>query len=138
DVRDESDRDGMRVVVEVKRGEEAQLVLNHLYKLTQMQESFGMILLAISGGQPRELGLLDFLRLFLEHRREVVTRRTRYDLRHAQEREPILLGYRIAVDHRDNAIRIIRGSASRANARAHLCVYLSNRSVEIITGGRAG
>src|SRR5690242_472705 len=92
DVRDESDREGMRIVVEVKRGEEAQLVLNHLYKLTQMQESFGMILLAITGGQPRELGLLDFLRLFLEHRREVVIRRTRYDLRKAQEREHILLG----------------------------------------------
>src|SRR5437588_8571642 len=87
DVRDESSREGMRIVVEIKRGEEAQLVLNHRYKLIKMQESFGMILLAISGGQPRELGLLDFLRLFLEHRREVVTRRTRYDLRKAEEPE---------------------------------------------------
>ena len=96
DVRDESDRDGMRVVIEVKRGEESQLILNHLYKLTQMQESFGMILLAITGGQPREMGLLELLRLFLEHRREVVIRRTRYDLRKAEEREHILLGYQIA------------------------------------------
>jgi DNA gyrase subunit A len=136
DVRDESDRDGMRIVVEIKRGEEAQLVLNHLYKLTQMQESFGMILLAISGGQPRELGLLELLRLFLEHRREVVIRRTRYDLRKAQEREHILLGYRIAVDHLDNAIKIIRGSASRANARENLYAYFSNKSVEIISGAR--
>ena len=136
DVRDESDRDGMRVVVEIKRGEEAQLVLNHLYKLTQMQESFGMILLAIAGGQPREMGLLQFLRLFLEHRREVVVRRTRYDLRKAQEREHILLGYRIAVDHLDNAIKIIRGSASRADARENLYAYFSNKSVEIVSGAR--
>jgi len=136
DVRDESDREGMRVVVEIKRGEEAQLVLNHLYKLTQMQESFGMILLAITGGQPREMGLLEFLRLFLEHRREVVIRRTRYDLRKAEEREHILLGYHIAVDHLDNAIKIIRGSASRANARENLHAYFSNKSVEIISGAR--
>jgi DNA gyrase subunit A len=136
DVRDESDREGMRVVVEIKRGEEAQLVLNHLYKLTQMQESFGMILLAITGGQPREMGLLELLRLFLEHRREVVIRRTRYDLRKAEEREHILLGYHIAVDHLDSAIKIIRGSASRANARENLHAYFSNKSVEIISGAR--
>jgi len=134
DVRDESDREGMRVVVEIKRGEEAQLVLNHLYKLTQMQESFGMILLAITGGQPREMGLLEFLRLFLEHRREVVLRRTRYDLRKAEEREHILLGYRIAQDHLDNVIRVIRGSSSRANARENLFAYFDNKSVNIITG----
>jgi DNA gyrase subunit A len=136
DVRDESDREGMRVVVEIKRGEEAQLVLNHLYKLTQMQESFGMILLAITGGQPREMGLLELLRLFLEHRREVVIRRTRYDLRKAEEREHILLGYHIAVDHLDSAIKIIRGSASRANARENLHAYFSNKSVEIVSGAR--
>jgi len=136
DVRDESDREGMRVVVEIKRGEEAQLVLNHLYKLTQMQESFGMILLAITGGQPREMGLLELLRLFLEHRREVVIRRTRYDLRKAEEREHILLGYHIAVDHLDNAIKIIRGSVSRANARENLHAYFSNKSVEIVSGAR--
>jgi DNA gyrase subunit A len=134
DVRDESDREGMRVVVEIKRGEEAQLVLNHLYKLTQMQESFGMILLAITGGQPREMGLLEFLRLFLEHRREVVLRRTRYDLRKAEEREHILLGYRIAQDHLDNVIKVIRGSSSRANARENLFAYFENKSVNIITG----
>src|ERR1700740_428529 len=134
DVRYESDREGMRVVVEIKRGEEAQLVLNHLYKLTQMQESFGMILLAITGGQPREMGLLELLRLFLEHRREVVIRRTRYDLRKAEEREHILLGYHIAVDHLDSAIKIIRGSASRANARENLHAYFENKSVTILTG----
>ncbi len=134
DVRDESDRDGMRVVIEVKRDAESQLVLNHLYKLTQMQESFGMILLAITGGQPREMGLLELLRLFLEHRREVVIRRTRYDLRKAEEREHVLLGYQIAVDHLDNVIRIVRGSSSRANARENLFAYFGNKSVEILTG----
>jgi DNA gyrase subunit A len=134
DVRDESDRDGMRVVVEIKRGEEAQLVLNHLYKLTQMQESFGMILLAITGGQPREMGLIELLRHFLEHRREVVIRRTRYDLRKAEEREHVLLGYRIAVDHMDNVIKIVRGSSSRANARENLHTYFENKSVTILTG----
>ncbi len=78
DVRDESDREGMRIVIEVKRGEESQLILNHLFKLTQMQESFGMILLAIVGGQPRELGLIPLLKLFIEHRVEVVRRRTHF------------------------------------------------------------
>src|SRR5207237_570005 len=91
DVRDESDREGMRIVVELKRGEESQLILNNLYKHTQMQESFGMILLAIAGGQPKEMGLLEFIRLFIEHRRDVVLRRTRYDLRKAREREHILV-----------------------------------------------
>src|SRR2546426_3752443 len=91
DVRDESDRDGMRIVVELKRGEESQLVLNNLYKHTQMQESFGMIMLAIAGGQPKEMGILEFIRLFIEHRRDVVLRRTRYELRKAREREHILV-----------------------------------------------
>jgi DNA gyrase subunit A len=120
DVRDESDREGMRIVVEVKRGEEAQLVLNHLYKLTQMQESFGMILLAISAGQPREMGLLQFLRLFLEHRREVVVRRTRYDLRKAEEREHILLGFAKALEHLDEVIKLIRRSKSPKEAKEGL------------------
>ena len=134
DVRDESDRDGMRIVIEIKRGEESQLVLNHLYKLTQMQESFGMILLAITGGQPREMGLLELLKLFIEHRREVVLRRTRYDLRKAQEREHILLGYHIALDHVDDVIKIIRGSASRANARENLHDFFENKAVKLVTG----
>jgi DNA gyrase subunit A len=120
DVRDESDREGMRVVIEVKRGEEAQIVLNHLYKHTQMQESFGMIMLAIAGGQPREMGLIEFLRLFLEHRRDVVLRRTRYDLRKAEEREHILLGYQKALDHLDEIIKLIRRSKSPKEAREGL------------------
>jgi DNA gyrase subunit A len=120
DVRDESDREGMRVVIEVKRGEESQLILNHLYKHTQMQESFGMILLAIAGGQPREMGLLEFLRLFLEHRRDVVLRRTRYDLRKAEEREHILLGFKKALDHLDEIIKLIRRSKSPKEAKEGL------------------
>ena len=120
DVRDESDREGMRVVVEIKRGEEAQLVLNHLYKLTQMQESFGMILLAITGGQPREMGLLELLRLFLEHRREVVIRRTRHDLRRAEEREHILLGFAKALENLDEVIKLIRRSKSPKEAKEGL------------------
>ncbi len=136
DVRDESDRDGMRIVIEVKRDEEPQLILNHLFKHTQMQESFGMILLAIVGGQPRELGLLELLRLFIEHRVDVVRRRTQYELRKAQEREHILLGYRIALDHIDDVIRIIRGSSSRANARENLHEFFSNRTVRVLVGGK--
>src|SRR5579862_7872038 len=136
DVRDESDRDGMRIVIEVKRGEESQLVLNHLYKHTQMQESFGMILLAITGGQPREMGLIEIIRLFIEHRREVVLRRTRFDLRKAEEREHILLGYKKALDHVDNVIRIIRGSASRAEARQNLFDFFEGRNISIQTGER--
>jgi DNA gyrase subunit A len=120
DVRDESDREGMRVVIEIKRGEESQLVLNHLYKLTQMQESFGMILLAIAGGQPREMGLIEFLRLFLEHRRDVVLRRTRFDLRKAEEREHILLGFKKALDHLDEIIKLIRRSKSPKEAKEGL------------------
>src|SRR4029077_21223586 len=92
DVRDDSYCEGMRIVIEVKRGEEPKIILNHLFKLTQMQESFGMILLAIVNGQPRELGLLPLLKLFIEHRIEVVRRRTQFELRKAEEREHILLG----------------------------------------------
>src|SRR6202451_3556223 len=134
DARDESDREGMRIVIEIKRGEESQLILNHLYKLTQMQESFGMILLDITGGKPREMGWGEALRIFLEHRREVVLRRTRYDLRKAQEREHILLGYQIALDHVDDVVKIIRGSSSRANARENLHEFFENKTVTLVTG----
>ncbi|MEK7731476.1 MAG: DNA gyrase subunit A, partial [Planctomycetota bacterium] len=120
DVRDESDREGMRIVIEVKRGEESKLILNNLFKHTQMEESFGMILLAIVGGQPRELGLLDFVRLFLEHRRDVVLRRTRYDLRKAEEREHILLGFKKALEHLDAIIKLIRQSKSPKEAKEGL------------------
>ncbi|MGB9069984.1 MAG: DNA gyrase subunit A [Candidatus Acidiferrales bacterium] len=136
DIRDESDRDGMRIVIECKRDEEPQIILNKLFKMTQMQESFGMILLAIVAGQPRELGLLDLLRLFIEHRIDVVRRRTQYELRKAREREHILLGYRIALDNIDDVIKIIRGSSSRANARENLHEFFENKSVRVLVGGR--
>jgi len=136
DVRDESDREGMRIVIELRRDEEPQIILNKLFKMTQMQESYGMILLAIVGGQPRELGLLDLLRLFIEHRVDVVRRRTQYELRKAKEREHILLGYRIALDNVDDVIRIIRGSTSRASARANLHEFFSNKSVRVTVAGK--
>ena len=136
DIRDESDRDGMRIVIEVKRDEEPEIILNHLFKHTQLQESFGMILLAIVGGQPRELGLVQLLQLFIEHRVEVVRRRTQYDLRKAEEREHILLGYQIALDYIDDVIKVIRGSASRANARQNLFEFFENRSVRVLVGGK--
>jgi DNA gyrase subunit A len=120
DVRDESDREGMRIVVEVKRGEESQLILNNLYKFTQMQESFGMILLSIVAGQPRELPLVDMLRLFIEHRVEVVRRRTEFELRKAEEREHILLGFKKALEHLDDIIKLIRKSKSPAEAKTGL------------------
>src|SRR5271163_2862362 len=137
DIRDESDRDGMRIVIEVKRDEEPQIILAHLFKHTQMQESFSMILLAIVAGQPRELGLLDLLRLFIEHRVDVVRRRTQYELRKAEEREHILLGYQIALDYLDEVIRVIRGSSSRANARENLHEFFANKTVKVSEDGKA-
>jgi DNA gyrase subunit A len=136
DIRDESDRDGMRIVIEVKRDEEPQIILAHLFKHTQMQESFSMILLSIVANQPRELGLIEMLRLFLDHRVDVVRRRTQYELRKAQEREHILLGYRIALDYIDDVIKIIRGSSSRANARENLHEFFENKSVRVLAGGK--
>jgi DNA gyrase subunit A len=137
DVRDESSREGMRIVVEIKRGEESQLILNNLFKYTQMQESFGMILLAIVAGQPRELGLIPLIKLFIEHRVEVVRRRTIHELRKAREREHILVGYQIALDHLDDVIRIIRGSASRAEAKENLLKYFTEQDVTITENGKS-
>jgi DNA gyrase subunit A len=138
DVRDESDRDGMRIVIELKRGAEAQIVLNQLYKHTQMQESFSMIFLAVINGQPRELPLPDAIRIFIEHRQDVVRRRTAFLLRKAREREHILLGYQIALDHLDNVIKIIRGSSSRADARENLFQFFSGRTIKVRDQALAG
>jgi DNA gyrase subunit A len=137
DVRDESSREGMRIVIELKRGEESQLILNNLFKQTQMQESFGMILLAIVGGQPRELGLIPLIKLFIEHRVDVVRRRTIFDLRKAEQREHILVGYQIALDHLDTVIRIIRGSSSRADAKENLFKYFTEQDVTITENGKS-
>jgi DNA gyrase subunit A len=137
DVRDESDRDGMRIVVELKRGVEPQIVLNQLFKHTQMQESFSMILLAVVNGQPREMGLIQAIKYFIEHRVDVVRRRTAYLLAKARDREHILEGYLKALDHLDNVITIIRGSANRADARDNLVAYFGGKKIDINTTGRA-
>jgi DNA gyrase subunit A len=130
DVRDESDRDGMRIVIELKRGAQPEIVLNQLYKHTQMQESFSMIFLAVVNGQPRELGLDAAIRVFIDHRVDVVQRRTVYLLRKAREREHVLEGYKIALDNLDAVIRIIRGSQSRADARENL--YAWGKGTDIV------
>src|SRR5678816_2183099 len=101
EIRDESDRDGMRIVFELKRGEQAEVILNNLYKLTQMQITFGVILLAIVNGQPKEMGLLDALKRFIDHRLDVVRRRTDYLMRKAREREHTLLGFQRALNNLD-------------------------------------
>ena len=120
DIRDESDRDGMRIVVEVKRDAMGAVVLNNLFAHTPLQETFGINMLAIDQGQPRVLGLKELLERFVAHRREVVTRRTRHELRKAREREHILLGLQIALDRLDEVIALIRASKDREIASAGL------------------
>jgi len=117
EIRDESDRDGMRIVFELKRGENAEVVLNNLYKHTQMQTNFGVIMLSIVNGQPRELGLIDCIKRFIEHRSDVVRRRTDYLLRKARDREHILLGFQKALDNLDAVIALIRASKTPREAR---------------------
>ena len=120
DLRDESDREGMRIVMELKRDAIPDIVLNNLYKLTPMQQSFGVINLAIVNGQPRELNLIDTLNIFFEHRREVVIRRTRFDLKKAEARAHILEGLKKALDNLDAVITLIRKSKSTPDAREAL------------------
>jgi DNA gyrase subunit A len=117
ELRDESDRDGIRVVIEIKRSEMPQVVLNSLYKHTQMQTTFGMNMLALVGNQPHILSLRRMLSYFLQHRRDVVTRRTKYELRKAEEKAHILEGLKIALDHLDEIIALIRGSETPEEAR---------------------
>jgi DNA gyrase subunit A len=117
DLRDESSREGMRVVIELKRDAVAQVVLNNLYAHTALQSGFGVTLLSIDGGQPRILNLKELLERFLAHRRDVVTRRTRFELRKAREREHVLLGYQIALDHIDEIIELIKRAPDKEIAR---------------------
>src|SRR5512136_629397 len=117
DLRDESSREGMRIVVELKRDAVAQVVLNNLYAHTAMQSGFGVTLLAIDGGQPRILNLKEILERFIAHRRDVVVRRTRHELKKAREREHILLGLQIALDHIDEIIELIKKAKDRDAAR---------------------
>ncbi|HVD93858.1 MAG TPA: DNA gyrase subunit A [Vicinamibacterales bacterium] len=122
DLRDESDRDGMRIVIELKRGEMPDVVLNNLYKHTPLQTTFGIIMLAIAGGRPKVLNILEVIEHFIEFRREVVRRRTEFELRKAEARAHILEGLKIALDHLDEVIKLIRGSKSPAEAREGLMV----------------
>ena len=120
EIRDESDREGLRIVFELKRGEQAEVILNNLYKHTQLQIGFGVIMLSIVNGQPRELGLIDCIRYFIDHRVEVVRRRTDFELRKARAREHILLGFQKALDNLDEVIKLIRASGSPREARDSL------------------
>jgi len=122
DIRDESDREGMRAVIEVKRGEFPEVVLNNLYKHTQLQTSFGIIMLSIVEKQPKTLGLLDMMRYFISHRQDVVRRRTRFELKKAELRAHILEGLTIALDNLDAIIVLIRASRSVEQARKGLIV----------------
>jgi DNA gyrase subunit A len=125
DLRDESDRDGIRVVVELKRGENAQVILNQLYALTPMQSTFGIIFLAIVENQPRILPLADLLRHFIDHRKTVVVRRTRFDLKKAEERAHLLRGLALALANIDQVIKIIRASKDPKEAKDRLVAEVS-------------
>ena len=120
DLRDESSREGMRVVIEIKKGANANVVLNLLYKHTQLQDTFGVIMLALVNNEPVVLNILQMLELYLKHQEEVVTRRTRYELNKAEERAHILQGLLIALDHIDEVIRIIRSSENVSIAKTRL------------------
>ena len=120
DIRDESDRKGMSVVIELKRGAIPKVLINNIYKHTQLQTTFGAIMLAIDNGQPRVMNLAELLRCFITHRFEVITRRTKFELNKAEERAHILEGFAIALENLDQVIALIRASADTATARAQL------------------
>ncbi len=130
DLRDESDRDGMRIVIELRRGEVPEVVLNNLYKHTQLQTTFGIIMLAIVAGRPRVLSLIEIIENFVEFRREVVRRRTEFELRKAEARAHILEGLKIALDHLDEVIKLIRGSKNPAEAREGLMTQFKLSQVQ--------
>jgi DNA gyrase subunit A len=119
-IQDESDKSGMRLVIELKRGEVPEVVLNNLYKQTQLQDTFGINMVALINGQPKLCNLKDLIEVFLEHRREVVTRRTVFNLRKARERGHVLEGLAVALANIDEFIRIIRESPTPPVAKAEL------------------
>jgi DNA gyrase subunit A len=125
DIMDHSDREGMRIVYELKRGEQPEVILNNLYKFTQLQVNFGVIMLAIVNGQPRELGIIDAIKRFIDHRVDVVRRRTDYLLRKAKDREHILLGFQRALLNIDSVIELIRGSRNPREARDKLMEFIT-------------
>ncbi len=120
DIRDESDKEGMRIVIDLKRGEEAQIILNQLYKHTTLQTTYGIILLALDKGRPRVTGMRQLVQCFIDHRKEVIVRRTRFELAQAEARAHILEGFKIALAHIDEVIRIIKGSKDRNGAKEGL------------------
>ena len=120
DLRDESSREGMRIVIELRKDVNANVMLNQLYKHTQLQDTFGVIMLALVNNEPKVLNLLDMLKYYLKHQEDVVTRRTKYDLNKAEERDHILQGLLIALDNIDEVIKIIRGSATTQIAKESL------------------
>jgi DNA gyrase subunit A len=130
DIRDESDRDGLRVVIDLKRGEIGDVILNNLYKHTQLQTTFGIIMLAIVGGRPKVLSLLELIESFIDFRREVIRRRTEYELRKAEARRHILEGLKIALDHLDAVIALIRGSRNPAEAREGLIAQFGLTAIQ--------
>ncbi|MCT4618138.1 MAG: DNA gyrase subunit A [Marinisporobacter sp.] len=134
DLRDESDRKGMRIVIELKRDANPNVVLNKLYKHTQLQDTFSIIMIALVNGQPKILNLYDMIYYYLEHQKDVVTRRTKYDLRKAEDRAHILEGLKIALDHIDEVIKLIRGSKNVAEAKQGLIetFSLSERQAQAI------
>jgi DNA gyrase subunit A len=133
DLRDESD-ENTRIVVELKRGEQAKVVINQLFQKTALESSFGVILLALDNKRPKQMNLKELLECYLEHRREVVTRRTRFRLRQAEDRAHVLEGYKIALDNLDDFVRVIRSSANKEDAKVKLQARypLSDRQVEAI------
>jgi DNA gyrase subunit A len=130
DLRDESDREGMRIVIELKRGEVPEVILNNLYKHTPLQTSFGVIMLAIVGGRPKVLNLLELVETFVEFRREVVRRRVEFELKKAEARYHILEGLKIALDHLDEVIKLIRGSKTPPEARDGLMTNFSLTQIQ--------
>lgn len=138
DLRDESDQEGTRVVIELRRDANANVILNQLYKHTQLQDSFGVIMLALVNGEPKVLNLLQMLDEYLKHQKDVVTRRTKFELNKAEERAHIIQGLLIALDHIDEVIKIIRGSRTTAEAKQNLMdrFELSDRQAQAIVDMR--
>src|SRR6185436_13979345 len=130
DIRDESDRQGMSIVIDLKRGEVGEVILNNLYKHTALQSSFGVIMLAIVGGRPKVLPLVELIDSFIEFRREVVRRRTEYELRKAEARRHVLEGLKIALDHLDAVIALIRAAKNPGEARDGLMTQFSLSQIQ--------
>ncbi len=130
DLRDETNREGMRIVIELRKDANANVILNQLYKHTQLQDSFGVIMLALVNNEPKVMNLLDMLNFYLEHQKDVVTRRTKYDLNKAEERDHILQGLLIALDHIDEVIQIIRNSQTTQIAKERLIERFSLTDVQ--------